>query len=419
MLFLLLGGCAAASPAARGVPVPSAVPLPSVPSVRAVPVPMGWDRPGFDPGNTFFNPGETVLTAGSIGRLVKKWSVRLRVDKQSCPGQIDVGPPVVSGDHVVIGDHKGISVYAARTGLRLWAFQWDDFGEGLRPTLTITNRLVIAGYAECYSVSNSKSRLIAFDPTTGKPRWAQDGTPSVAYVVVDKGVAMASGWEDPSSVGLAAYSLANGEQIWSKPGHIATGVSAGGTVLAHEINVNEEVPETVTGVDITTGATRWTAKGTWYAEAASPAGDRLYASDEKGELAAFRVADGTVAWTAPPGPGDHGEWTMGSMSIATDGVRVYRSSDRTLEALDAPTGRLLWTYRMKTSSPQPVVAGGLVYVDGVALHADRGKVAYFGPALTGAVVVTGGRLFQVNGDTLSVYAPAQRPDRPPALSPRP
>ncbi len=404
LLSLLLAGCAATQPAGAVSVPPTAVA--SVPPSLAVPVPLGWDRPGFDPGDTYFNPGETVINAGSVGRLVKKWSVKLRGDNESCSSESGFGPPVVAGDHVIIGDHKGISVYAAKNGVRQWAFQWDDFGEGGRPELTITDRLVIAGYSDCYSMSDPKSRLIAFDPTTGKPRWAQNSTPSVTYVVVDKGVAMASGWEDPDSVGLAAYSLVNGEQIWSKPDHIATGVSAGGTILAHEINVNEEVPETVAGVDITTGAIRWTAKGTWYAEAASPSGDHLYASDDKGDLAAFRVADGSIAWTVPPAVGGQQEWTAGAMSIATDGARVYRSSDRTLEALDACTGRRIWRYGMKTSSPQPVVAGGLLYVDGVALDAAKGTVAYAGPALTGHVVVTGGRLYQVNGDVLSVYAPA-------------
>ena len=76
-----------------------------------------------------------------------------------------------------------------------------------------------------------------------------------------------------------------------------------------------------------------------------------------------------------------------------------------VEALDARTGRSAWHRDLAGAVGQPLRAGGLLYTDGSVLDAATGATVTPGTAFAGHQVVTGGRLYAVNGPVLACFAP--------------
>ncbi|GID93464.1 PQQ-binding-like beta-propeller repeat protein [Amorphoplanes digitatis] len=358
----------------------------------AAPAPLRWEHVGYDAENTYFNPHENVITAATVGRLAKKWSVVLRKG-DSCAG---FGAPVIAGGRIFVGDQAGISAYSATTGAKKWSFDWDEFGEGNPPRMAVIGGLLVAGYNDCYSMSDPNSQVIALDVATGARRWA-GGSPLVGGLVMDKGVILASDTDIYGDTQTVAYRVRDGKKLWSVENRRAAGVSADGTVPAYTTDDEGVRAGEMVAFDITSGAVRWTRKGYLSADAASPGADTFYGPDAKDKLAAVSVKDGAVRWTAPP-PG------QSYAPIATDGARVYRSSDDTVTAFNARTGKKAWSRKLASFAGQPLVAGGLVYAGDVALDAERGKVIDDVPAFEGDVVVTGGVLYQANEGVLTAYA---------------
>ncbi|MEU4626162.1 PQQ-binding-like beta-propeller repeat protein [Actinoplanes sp. NPDC023801] len=367
----------------------------AVTPATAAPSPPLWDHIGYDAEDSWFNPRETTVTAATAGRLTRKWSVKLR-RADTCS---EFSPPVVSGGRIFVGDQAGISARSITTGAQQWAFDWDAFGDGTRPRLAVADGLLIAGYRDCGSVSDPNSQLIALDAATGRRRWAVR-TPVMGNFAVDKGVALVSETDGVYGDTLTvAYRVRDGKQLWQAPNRNTGGVSANGVVAAFTTDDEGIRTGVAAALDITGGAVRWTVKRHLAADAASPAGDVFYGRDGSDRLAAVGVKDGRVRWTAPPAEDVENNW------IAADGARVYRSSNRTVTALDARTGKQLWNRKLKASAYQPLVAGGLVYAEAVVLDATKGTVVAGGSTFTGDLVVTGGVVYQANEGTLSAYVP--------------
>ncbi|MEU7908128.1 PQQ-binding-like beta-propeller repeat protein [Actinoplanes sp. NPDC049118] len=359
----------------------------------AAPAPLDWDHIGYDAEDTYFNPHENVITAATVGRLTKKWSVNLR-KADNCSG---FGAQVISGGRIFVGDQAGISAYSVATGAKQWSFDWDDFGEGGSPRMAVAGGLLLAGYNDCYSVSDPNTHVVALDAATGAKRWA-GGAPPIGGLVVDKGVILASNTDIYGETLTVAYRIRDGKELWRVQNRRVAAVSAGGIVAAYTTDDEGVRAGETVAFDITSGAVRWTRKGYLLADAADPAGNSFYGADAEDKLTAVNAADGTVRWTAPPPEDDY-------ESIATDQTRVYRSSRETVTALDARTGKRMWSRKLADSGGQPLVAGGLVYAGDVALDAGRGTVVGDVPAFEGDVVVTGGVLYQANEGVLSAFAP--------------
>jgi outer membrane protein assembly factor BamB len=363
--------------------------------VTAAPAPPLWDHVGYDAEDSWFNPRETVITAANVGRLTTKWSVKLRTS-DTCSV---FSPPVVSGGRIFVGDQAGISARSITTGAQQWAFSWDGFGDGARPRLAVSDGLLIAGYNDCGSVSDPNSQLIALDAATGKPRWVVR-TPVMGNLVVDKGVVLISETDGVYGETLTvAYRVRDGKQLWQAPNRNTGGLSANGVVAAFTTDAEGIRTGVTTALDITGGTVRWTAKHHLAADAAAPAGDWFYGADDQDRLAAVCVRDGKVGWTAPPAEDTQNYW------IAADSARVYRSSNRTVTAFDARTGKQVWNRKLKAAAFQPLVAGGLVYAESAVLDAVKGTVVAEGPTFAGDLVVTGGVVYRVNEGTLSAHVP--------------
>jgi outer membrane protein assembly factor BamB len=347
--------------------------------------PAGWEHPGFDAEDSFYNPGESAINAGTITHLTRRWSVQLRQRDGACGG---TSAPLVTAGKVITTDELGISAYNLLTGAVSWRYNWPDFEDTDTPDLGVAGGTLIAATSDCHSASDPDGTLTALNIADGKVRWEHETGYPIYSLAVDKNMAVVSGESESDELSTDAYRVADGRVAWRKPMFTGSSVSADGRVLLIKGN-------STAAVTVSTGAVLWTKPRVWRAEAATPAADRFLVTDGTA-LTAVRATDGAVAWTAP---------AKAATLLATDGRRVYLAADRTVSALSAANGRPLWSRQLTPTPTQPVRAGGLLYSAGAVLNADTGGMAAPGTPFAGKQVVTGGRLYTVNGTTLSSYAP--------------
>jgi outer membrane protein assembly factor BamB len=344
-----------------------------------------WDNPGYDAEDSFYNPNESVINAGSIGDLTRRWSVTLRRQDPSCAGP---SAPLVAGGRVFVTDSMGISAYQAADGRPAWHFTWPVPDDSSTPRMAVAGNVLIAANGDCHSNSDPNGALTALNVATGQVVWHTDIDTPIVTLAVDKGVAAISGESPSDELTTIAYRTTDGKVLWTKPLFSSSGVSANGRLLLTHGNATSAAA-------ITTGAVLWTKPAVWTAQSATPASDRFVVTAGTG-LALVNAADGTLAWTAPG---------KAAELIATDGRRVYRSAGHLVEALDARTGHRQWSRTLPTEADQPVRAGGLLYTTGPILNAANGTIATPGTAYAGHQIATGGHLYTVTDTTLASYAP--------------
>ena len=358
-------------------------------AVPAAPVraagPSGWDHPGYDAEDSYYNPGESVINASTVGGLTRRWSVALRASDGACTGP---SAPVVAGGRLFATDDLGISAYQAVSGALLWRFNWDDQDDSSTPRLAVAGDNLIAANGDCHSNSDPDGMITALNVATGAVRWHVRTDIPIFTVAVDKGVAAVSGESPSDEQATIAFRTTDGRQLWTKTDYSSSGVSANGTLLLTSSSAT-------VAVAITTGATRWTKPQIWNAQSATPTSDRFLVNAGTA-LASIAASTGALLWTAPGKAG---------ALIATDGRHVYRASGKEIEALDARTGRRSWSRELTADVQQPVRAGGLLYTGGPVLNAATGVPAVPGTAFAGQQIVTGGHLYAVSGRTLSCFAP--------------
>jgi len=350
-----------------------------------------WAQDGFGPGNTGYNPDTAAL---AVPDLRQRWSVTPGTGVEGCG--TTPGPPLVAAGRVLFADNGGIGAYSAATGRHLWHNTGFSL---LGPTQAIAAGLVVGTDSSCYSQSNFEGAVVALDGRTGQVRWRAVQTGTVDFLVADRGVIVTHGYcgvcgdhEDE----IVALLASNGRRLWHRPGALLAGaVSAGGRVLL-------KVGQRTIAVDVTTGATRWTAGKPWWARSSSPAGDRFYATLGN-DLAALDAATGRVAWRVRNGAGE----------MAADGHRLYVAATG-VTAYDADSGRRLWT-RAVVDAGRPIRAAGLLWITTsgrppAILKPATGRPAAAGlPFSTalGHVVVAAGRVFTTDGTTVRAYAAAR------------
>jgi outer membrane protein assembly factor BamB len=368
----------------------------AAPAAQAAPPPVAWGQDGYGPGNTRYNPAESMINAGSINRLRLRWTVALT------PGEPDCRPepaaPLVVGSRVYLLDGGGLAAYDAATGKRAWL----KTGLGLATADPIVaGGLVLVFDTACHSNSDYDGSVTAFDAASGAQRWHRTGNWTIDTAVADAGTVVASGHCETcydAEHGVSAYRLTDGKQLWTRPNQTLAGpVSAGGTILLHPTRGTGDTWASRIG----NGTPIWGTGQAATAVAANPAGTQFYLEDGSG-LCARTTAEGRQLWQLPKEAGD----------LAADGRRVYVASAGRVNAYDAGTGRLLWT-RALTNPRTPVRAGGLLYV-----LSGSGTLAVLSPAdgkpvtttatyggLTRHVVPAGGRLLTVQAATVRAYAP--------------
>ncbi|RZU48940.1 putative pyrroloquinoline-quinone binding quinoprotein [Krasilnikovia cinnamomea] len=385
---------AAASPAAAS---PAAASPAAASPAAASPAAADWTHPGYGPGDTYFNPRESVINPRSIDGVAFRWSTGL----PAAPGPScsEATPPLVAAGRLFVADETGIGAYRAATGRLIWHHTWASPGDFRTPHLAVSGGLLLAGVSGCRSFEDPGGRIMALDAATGRERWHVDDGGPVASLLVDRGVVVADGVSDAFPARVRALRVSDGKRRWVLPGYLS-GVSANGRLLVHRA-----YGDGVAAVSVTTGRRLWSKPTGTRIEAATPAGNRFYVTD-RSHLICLKASNGSVVWRVPA----LDAW------IGADDRRVYRSVSNGVEALDARNGRRLWGADFEGDAGQPVAAGGLVYTSVDAgeplgvLNAATGAVASSGTQFHQLderyVVVSGGRLYLTRRNSLEAYTPS-------------
>jgi outer membrane protein assembly factor BamB len=362
---------------------------------EATTAPSQWSQPGYGAGHTFYNPQESIVNAGTIKKAKLRWSFTRQAGTPGCNASPQ-GPLVVDG-RVFVLDSDGVAALDAKTGKRLWN---DTSFSFISANLIVVDGLLLVTDTSCYSNSNYDGTVTALDVKTGAQRWSSGGSWMVDTIVADAGMIVTSGYCgtcDDFEHGVIGIRASDGAEVWSHENMVLAGpVSAGGRVLLR--GTTEWLPDFV--ASIKTGVSLYSPGSGWTPSAASPAGDRFYATNGAG-LSAIDAKSGKIIWTVKKEAGD----------LATDRDRIYVASAGRVNTYHPKSGKLLWT-RPVTDPERLVRAGGLLYVTSGAgalsiLSPPTGKPTAPGNAFspTYGVVVAGGRIYAGNGDTVRTYAP--------------
>jgi outer membrane protein assembly factor BamB len=360
----------------------------------AATAPSQWAQPGYGPGRNYYNPQESVVNAGTIKKTKFRWSFSRQDGSPGCNASPQA--PLVVDGRVFVLDGDGVAALDAKTGRRLWDNLSFSF---ISADLIVVGGLLLVTDTNCYSNSNYDGHVTALDVRTGVARWRSTGSWMVDTIVADAGMVVTSGYCgtcDGFESGVIGMRAGDGAVMWSFHNMVLAGpVSAGGRVM---LTGTDGQPDFV--ASIKTGAALFYPGSGWRPAAASPTGDRFYATNTLG-LHAIDAKNGKVVWTVKKESGH----------LAADSNRVYVASAGRINAYHPKTGKLLWT-RTVTDPERLVRAGGLLYVTSgsgtlAILSPVNGKTIASGSAYgpTYGVVVAGGRIYAGGGGAVRAYAP--------------
>ncbi|SNY04642.1 outer membrane protein assembly factor BamB [Paractinoplanes atraurantiacus] len=355
-----------------------------VPTPAAASPAQSWPQSGYGPGNTYYNPAETRLNASTITHVKQRWKLATRTS--NC----DTGVrPVLDGRSLFSNDPGGIGAYDPATGKRRWHV---DLPQTTVSRLALADGKLLMLSSECRVPAAFESHLTAFDPARGKRLWSK-GLEKFSYDMrIDRGTIVL----DSNQNGLAstiAFGVDDGEQRWLRLGDRGDGlVSANGRLLLRKADGGAAAVET------RTGKTLWETTNNWYAGGTDPAGTRFYVGSSAG-LTAVDAATGKAIWSTKLQVSD----------VTTDTTHVFFSQYRSATALDARTGRKLYSVHTPSAAGRTSRAGGLLYTptdDGLVVAS-----AATGVPLKKEIpadrdhppVIAGGWLYVSDGGVLRAY----------------
>ncbi|MBU2668056.1 PQQ-binding-like beta-propeller repeat protein [Actinoplanes bogorensis] len=376
--------------------VVAAIGVLAVPSpAAAAPPPDAWGQAAAHATGDWFNPGETRLTPATVGRLRASWTVPLAAAKCADPAT-----PLVAANRLVTAASYRISGHDATTGKLTWQTPATTRRTSISLAAIVGTRLV----AQSRDCRSGKTSLTALDVTTGQVLYTRPIPEPMYGLVVDNGIVAGGVWDTAiSKYGVRAYRIADGSRAWARVGSI------GGETIAAAGRVLVAGDDSTSAVDLATGKTLWSpGAGCWTPIGASPDGGAFYMRcDPDGPISRVDAATGRVLATFPS-PGS-------TSGFATDGERVYlHTFANQLIAIDARTGRRVWTAGFAEEAPIEVsIGGGVVYGwrdSGravVGLSARTGKTLPLDArisTLRGAPIVANGRLYGRTASGVAVYA---------------
>ena len=191
-----------------------------------------------------------------------------------------------------------------------------------------------------------------------------------------------------------AISTSTGKKLWS---YATAGPIIGSPAVANGLVYIGSTDSKFYALKASDGSLAWSFATDQ--EQSSPAASDgvVYLGDNFDDLYALNGTTGAVIWSDQGGGG-------GSSSLTVVNGTLYYGSENSVHAVDAKTGKYLWTYTPNESDASPTVAGGKVYVAGesglIALDATNGNqiwtfptvgVVNSTPAVAGGVVYVGDR----------------------------
>jgi outer membrane protein assembly factor BamB len=220
-----------------------------------------------------------------------------------------------------------------------------------------------------------RAAIVAYDPA-GRVRWSvpippgQDHDSNIGPLVDGDVVISTEGGA------LRALRASDGGELWRRPlgGFVYDASIAGGVLVARVAPLDSGY---VVGVDAATGAELWRfaqpgqANMSWQELATDDGG--VVVTGDRGRLVVLDRRDGSVRWSRRPRD------RSTPRVFATAGNRVLWLNGGALEALDAASGRLLWSVaaaRPGDFSARLTVTGGAVVVTADVRPAPRPVTAY-------------------------------------------
>jgi outer membrane protein assembly factor BamB len=315
-------------------------------------------------------------------------------------------PPLVADDTVVVGHHRGVSVFTAASGERRWTREIPDTGSRDGQVTVVGETVVVIGRERAWGLALDSGRtrwvvdhrssggrtcrvgnavalvtdgladeVSLLNAATGKPHWRGGGRPTPAPLCVLDGRLF--GVADSR---VMAVDPADGTRLFDAEVPISSALSFPYSVSAADGRVYLGMQPEVDGQP----------RG----------GPRVVAVDRDG---------GEVAWTAEFGGADH---EVGSPPTAVAGGTLYATnwqSDRVI-ALDAATGERRWAAELYDASGAVVVGDRLLALgEGqvVALDVDTGRrtaVHDLGAPGFGELAYSDGRLYVRREGTLTALS---------------
>jgi hypothetical protein len=172
-------------------------------SLSLVPVPTGWDHPGYDAEDSFYSPGRVHDQRWLSHPLVRHGPFRcanagVRVVCGSAA-------PLDVGGRVFAADRQGISVYRVADGVLAWRFDWLDPDDATTTSMAVAGDALIAANIGCQSQSDPERRGCRI----GRGEWSRAGRPTprrrLESLMVDKGVAVVCGSSRSDAQTTIAY----------------------------------------------------------------------------------------------------------------------------------------------------------------------------------------------------------------------
>jgi len=169
----------------------------------------GWQMAGYDGQSTFFNPGERVLGANTVGHLHTAWSY---------PG---IYRAITTGGSVIglvrHGLQNQIVVLNARTGGVLKVFTPST----LHLASPQSDSLQALAYANGRLIVAATHQVAALDPSSGQLFWTVPG--GATAVTVDHSVAYTgqSCRQRCAQLAAVAIDLRTGQVLWRHPGNFS------------------------------------------------------------------------------------------------------------------------------------------------------------------------------------------------------
>ena len=324
-------------------------------------------------GFVFSRIGEDeVVTAFEYQTGKQVWQQRYRAPYQVNPaaqshGKGPKSTPVVDGGRLfTLGISGTLSAFDAATGKPLWRKTFErefdasapDFGVAMSP-------LVDGGHVIVHVGGNKTGALMALDVATGtlKWQWKGDGPAYASPVIGSFGTTRQVITQSRSH--LVGISAANGSQLWSIPFTTAYDQNIVTPIVSGDLVIYSGIDQPLTAVRVRESNGKWTTEPAWradtvpmYMSTAVLSGGQVFGLTHrnKGQFFAVDARSGRVLWTTRGREGENaaviavGEWLMattteGELVIARrdaakfEPVKRYTVAESPVWAHPVPAGR--------------------------------------------------------------------------------
>lgn len=281
----------------------------------------------------------------SVRNGKKSWSLRDRQEGYD-------GVTAVGGKVLVAIAASGVAALDPASGQPRWRFDLPDLGT--LPNIPLLSQDSTTVYVSGLSAATGRlqSIIFAIDAVTGEHKWAAHFTASVGSMTAGDGVVCAGIGVNPTR--LVALDARTGARKWTAGLPIASADDITDGVICASGTASKS---SVIALDVSAGNVRWTADlggDLWYTE--SDAGityANTYAGSAQdggpGDLTALDARTGKTMWKRhfPEGPPTY---------LEPAGAVLYTGTDSSMvRALDAATGRVLWSHKVTDTAKDPLM----------------------------------------------------------------